>query len=428
MSTTTSENNDTSFQVKCELRACARPHVMRVTVPKAQVQNRLDTVWAHTVPSIPSKAKRGFRDDSPAFRAHWEAQPKGLTQLYNNVWRDALHQGAATHRRFILDLVTLNATVSGDDYIVDAEVYFSPPVTFTNVPPERLQAEVYSLHPKFIGRQVDEVFADLIKKERRWAELSPPNTITGGKVDLIIVAEKAGKPWPEGSGTHSDLALIEGRVFPQELYEAILGKKSGDEFEVDCPALPANYGRDAGKSAKMKVKIARAYTPVPETDEAVIERLGLGSLDALRAKTEEQIKESMLSAREGNKVSIALHKLRTTSSMEPIPTRWLNGRVSLEIEGLLASNKGKSPDEVARIFGLTDLKALRHTIATQISDALREELTVLAYATLLGYADFTTTFEKALQKAHEFFISRIDIVEVDPISVREPQDQVSKPA
>lgn len=414
-------------KTKCVIQAFATPYLLQLEIPDADVRPQLNERWAEVLKTLPAAASKGFRADSDAFRVHYE-QKIGVGKIYANVWQDAINQGASQKKHFILDITGMNVAATPSGFKVVSEVFFLPEITFNEgLSLDKVPVEVYSLHPDFIGMQVDEHLANVLKKHNRF-EVSLDAVKEGWKVNFESAAEIDGKVWAAASGTMKDIDIAPGTTHPHELYEALLGKKAGDEFDVVSEKLPKPYGPNAGKRFTAKIKVSEVLAPVVEADEEKIKRAGFQSLEQAKQVLGKQVRDNMIRAREDSEYNLAMHHLRGHSDMGPVPTPWLRTRAQEEIETLFEQHKNKTEKETLALYGVKTRGDLFAQFAGQITDAIREEATLLAFADKHGKADFSLTVEQNTTQARVLLKGKLEITEVEPLALKAKRAVAEKAA
>lgn len=405
-------------KTKCTIQPYATPYAVLLEIPQEDVQARLDKAWALIAPRIPASAMTGFRPGSEAFRAHWENK-QGLFAVYREQWLDVIFEAAATQQSmFVLDVTGCGVARTEGGYRLSAEIFRTPAVQFRGEVPEKVEIEVYSLHPDFIAKHTDQYIAAIVAQHEKREPIAGP-IIDGVKVRVVVDAKIDGQPWTVGSGPQY-LDVAPDKVFPEELYKALIGKSIGDEFDVVCESLPNIYHKDAKKRMESHVKVEEILYKTTETIEEMFARANLGTVEEMRKQVSEKVKAQMLKQREENKMDLALHQLRSMSTMGIIPTKWLKSRAEDEYMSLLARHKGKTEREVLQAHGLATKGDIVQRYVAEVADHLRDELTTLAFADHHGQTDYAAGLQKNLVKAKEFLKERLVIKEVEPLSVRKP--------
>jgi len=415
MQMTTLNPNTPKKTTSVTIQAQATPYMVRLEIPQEQISESLVECWEKKKPTLTPKDWAGFRPGSDAARPIWEERV-GLTNAYQPVWLNAISQGVATNKKFVLDVQEVAATRDKDVFIVAAVVFLMPEVKIAENF-DKIPIELYSLHPSLIAKAVDEKIDNLVASHEVYATEDGGVVATGTRVKVSISAVLDGKPWPAGTVENKHFDIRPNTIFPEELGMGLIGKKAGDEFVVTCDHLPNIYGADAGKRFEGLVTVYEIQTKVSETRDAIFVRAGYESENQARSVLSVEVERNMREAQEGTKYELGMHFLRTHSTMDPVPMHWLRARATEEYKLLQDRFPGKTEEEILSLCGVSKSLDLTRRFMAQVADLLRDELTVLAFAAGHGKCDYTQSVTKNFEVAKEFMYSCFDVTEIEPLLV-----------
>ncbi|HZR46626.1 MAG TPA: trigger factor [Candidatus Manganitrophaceae bacterium] len=119
-----------------------------------------------------------------------------------------------------------------------------------------------------------------------------------------------GKPVQQGKAEGYTLQVGSNTFFP-EFESSLLGKKKGEQFEVDVP-FPDDYQNKeiAGKRVHFKIHLKEVKTKIlPELDDELAKDIGLPSLAELKDKIKNTMLEQRTSQQEHDQKNILIKKL-----------------------------------------------------------------------------------------------------------------------
>jgi len=119
-----------------------------------------------------------------------------------------------------------------------------------------------------------------------------------------------GKPVNQGKAEGYTLQ-IGSNTFPSEFESSLIGKKKGDQVEVDVP-YPADYANKeiAGKSVRFKIAVKEVKNKVlPPLDDELAKDIGLGSLAELKEKIKNTLLEQRTAQQEHDQKNVIMKKL-----------------------------------------------------------------------------------------------------------------------
>jgi hypothetical protein len=402
------------------LQPQATPYILQAEVPFVDVEVALKEEWDKAKAQIPAKEWAGYRIGTDAYRSVWEKK-LGLFNAYRPVWIHMLDRAAASHKKFVLDYqeMTVVEDAARKVYKLGAVIHFVPGACFDkSVNLDEIPVEVYSMHPTLIENGVKAKVEQAIEQQGKFT-LSDTPVAEGNEVLVDIEASLDGKPWKNGSVSKRRIRAHRNRMFPRELFDALIDKKAGDKFEVECKALPQMYGPDAGRHFTASVSLLEVCVPVGETADEFAKRIGYaGGEEEMKNVFREEVKKSMEENREKTISELSLHYLRSNSLLDPVPFNWLRERARGEYKRLLERNTGKSEREVLVAAGANKPSELIASYMAQVADFMRDEAVILSYGVLHGQVDYDLDIGANFEKIREFIKTKIKIVEVEPLSAK----------
>jgi trigger factor len=180
----------------------------------------------------------------------------------------------------------------GDD--LDIEIKYErlpeiPEIDFSTIELERLTVAVED-------GAVDEALENLAKSAQNF-EAKEGAAEDGDQVTLDFVGKIDGEAFEGGSAEDFPLVLGSGSFIPG-FEEQLVGVSAGDEKDVEV-SFPEEYGAAhlAGKAAVFSCAIKEVKAPAPAPiDDALAERFGMESLEALKGQVRERLAEEYKSA------------------------------------------------------------------------------------------------------------------------------------
>lgn len=409
-------------QTKATFQAQATPWMIKLAIPREDIIDDLNAIWEAEKKNIKPAQWRGFRPGSDAIRPKWE-HDRTLEQLYLPAWSEALRVAAASQKQYILDINQLSVVYdeSATSYNLVAIVYYMPKIHYTKEITE-IPVEIYELTPELVNVSVENQIARMVVSQQKFHPVEK-ELAEGDKVVIKMETQLDGKPWPQGSNDSARATVKPGNIRPDELRMALIGKKKGDVFTVECPALNSDWGQNKDKAWKCTVSIKDTLALVDEPRDEYFKRVGYDSEEAARASIGKEALEQMEEAREGNKKQIALHHLRMNSTAEPIPMGFLRTQAAIQYEATRKQDAKLSDADFHRKFGVKDKNSLIANLIPQIADKIRDEIAVLGLAEAAGKLDFSKPSEENYVEAEKFFFESWKVSEVKPLSERPPVEQ-----
>ncbi|KAF0346243.1 trigger factor [Pediococcus acidilactici] len=194
--------------------------------------------------------------------------------------------------------------------------------------------------------------AELVLKEGKPAEKGDTVTIDfDGSID--------GVPFDGGKATNYDLELGSNSFIPG-FEDQLIGHNTDDDVDVKV-TFPEDYQAEElqGKEALFKVKIHEIKTKeLPELDDEFAKDVGedVDSLEELKAKTKDQIKERKIQAADEAKESEAIQAAVDNAEIKEIPEAMLREDVDRQVNQYLANmqQQGISPDMYFQLTGSSE--------------------------------------------------------------------------
>jgi trigger factor len=259
--------------------------VLGVTVPAADLTTKLDAKIREMAPQMKLK---GFRPGKvpPAHVRRMFGR-----DLMREIVQDALKEGSeqalsdaklrAASSPELKMISDAEKVVAGqEDLAFDIELEVMPDFTPVDVSSLQLTRPVYE--PS--DADVDAELKSLAEQSRTYGDRAEGDAgQDGDQLTIDFVGRVDGTPFEGGSAEDMELTLGSGRFIPG-FEEQLLGAKAGETRTLNV-TFPEQYqaAHLAGKAAEFEVTVKAVRSPQEAAvDEALAERLGLGTLDALR--------------------------------------------------------------------------------------------------------------------------------------------------
>jgi trigger factor len=205
--------------------------------------------------------------------------------------------------------------------------------------------------------EVEEAVQVLAQQQRTY-EPRTGKAVKAADGDMVVadfVGRIDGEAFQGGSAEDSQIIIGSGQFIPG-FEEQLIGAKAGAKVTVNV-TFPEDYGVDTlkGKAAEFEVTIKDVRAPVESVvDDAFAEKMGLGSLEALRAAVKAQIEQSYAN-QSRFKLKRALLDVLDTAHDFPLPPRmveaefaaiWQQVQTDKAQGGLPDEDAGKSEDDL----------------------------------------------------------------------------------
>ena len=187
-------------------------------------------------------------------------------------------------------------------------------------------------------------------------------TVKSKKGDMLTVdyiGRIDGEEFDGGKGEKVDIVLGSGTFIPG-FEDQLIGAKTDEEVKVEV-TFPEEYGAKdlAGKNAVFDVTVAEVKEPEKvEIDDELAKKMGLDSLDDLKARLKERIEEDYKQLSRGHLKRALLDKLDEAHDFE-LP----NGMVDSEFEQIWQQVEAAERDEEDKDKSDDELKAEYRKIA-----------------------------------------------------------------
>jgi trigger factor len=174
--------------------------------------------------------------------------------------------------------------------------------------------------------EVAEMMAELAEQNRTY-ETKTGKSVKAADGDMVIadfIGRIDGEAFQGGSAEDAQIVIGSSQFIPG-FEEQLIGAATGDSVTVKV-SFPDDYGVDylKGKAAEFEVTVKDVRAPVQTTvDDAFAEKLGLGSLDALKTAVRGQI-EQRYGSQSRFKLKRALLDALDTQHDFPLPPRMVD--------------------------------------------------------------------------------------------------------
>lgn len=181
-----------------------------------------------------------------------------------------------------------------------------------------------------------------VAEERATYESSDEPVQTGDLVTIDYTVEGE-----EQEATDAVLKVGSG-PYPQDFFEGLIGKRKGDEAEIEASFPEEMQSPFAGRKPRFSIKIKEVKKRrLPAIDDEFAKDMGFESLEQLKGK----VRENMLSAKSRSadmaKQREILDRLLESHTFE-VPESMLQAEISLLINDIRAGGKDTRSDEELR--------------------------------------------------------------------------------
>lgn len=243
----------------------------------------------------------------------------------------------------------------GEPWVLSAIVTVKPEVKLG----EYKGVKVIKQSTRVTSKEVDE---EIEKKREQQAELVLKEGKPAEKGDTVTIdfdGSIDGVPFDGGKATNYDLELGSNSFIPG-FEDQLIGHNTDDDVDVKV-TFPEDYQAEElqGKEALFKVKIHEIKTKeLPELDDEFAKDVGedVDSLEELKAKTKDQIKERKIQAADEAKESEAIQAAVDNAEIKEIPEAMLREDVDRQVNQYLANmqQQGISPDMYFQLTGSSE--------------------------------------------------------------------------
>lgn len=243
----------------------------------------------------------------------------------------------------------------GEPWVLSAIVTVKPEVKLG----EYKGVKVIKQSTRVTSKEVDE---EIEKKREQQAELVLKEGKPAEKGDTVTIdfdGSIDGVPFDGGKATNYDLELGSNSFIPG-FEDQLIGHNTDDDVDVKV-TFPEDYQAEElqGKEALFKVKIHEVKTKeLPELDDEFAKDVDedVDSLEELKAKTKDQIKERKIQAADEAKESEAIQAAVDNAEIKEIPEAMLREDVDRQVNQYLANmqQQGISPDMYFQLTGSSE--------------------------------------------------------------------------
>lgn len=178
-------------------------------------------------------------------------------------------------------------------------------------------------------------------------------------------------------GTANDYAVevAEGRFIPG-FVEAMVGMKAGDSKVADLQ-FPEDYPNAelAGKAVQFEISVKEVkHRELPALDEELAKAVGADSVDALKSRIREQLRQELEESREFELRKQLLEKVVATSEME-VPESMVEREVNFLLNQY-ANNLAQQGIDPNRVFTQENIQQWRENSREEASKRIRTSLTL----------------------------------------------------
>ena len=332
--------------------------VIGVTVPAQDLNSKLDKKIAEVTPTLRLK---GFRPGKvPAGHVRKLYGKDLMREIVQDALNESSQQALTDAKLRPASSPDLKMTsdpervVAGqEDLAFDIEVEVMPEFDPVDVTSLELTRSVYQ--PS--DADVDAELQSLAEQSRTYKAKTAKTAKAANDDQLLMdfVGRLDGEVFEGGSGEDMELVLGSGRFIPG-FEEQLVGAKAGESRNVSV-TFPEDYQAKnlAGRAAEFEVTVKEVRSPVAAAvDESLAERLGLGTLEALREAVSRNLGEQYSAASRFKLKRALLDELDRAHDF-PLPPRmveaefeviWNQVHADLHAGRLSPEDQGKSHDEL----------------------------------------------------------------------------------
>lgn len=393
----------------------ATPRSVELRLSKSDVEPLLAAHWAKAKAAMTEAEWSGFRIGSDSYRPNWEKKKGGFVEAYRPVWAHLIDAACRHNRTFLIHLSTVAVADRGDKYLLQSMLYTAPKVEFTE-PMGDIPVELYEIHDTLIQRTVDARLEDVRLATATWNPVDQFPVI-GNKVRLTIQASLDGAPAPDWCITNQEFVLANGKLHPDMLVQAIVGKAVGVSFPFEC-VLPPIYRDFAGKKYEAIVTIVQVFAREDLADPLLAKARGFDTFDEYVASIRSTVVAEMTENRENTRQHLAIHHLRSRAKYEPLPVIWIKTQATRQWELVVNSLRPKTETQVIEEQHLGSREAAIARLAQDIGDEFRDNLAVVSWGIAVGATDFALSFDDNVVAVRAKMMDRVVVKEVVPLSAR----------
>lgn len=190
---------------------------------------------------------------------------------------------------------------------------------------------------------VDKTIERIRDQNKTWESVERESR-DGDQAVVDYVGRIDGEAFEGGSGDDIEVNLGEQQFLP-DLERALVGRKAGEEFDVDV-SFPDDYGAKdlAGKTANFEVTVKEIKEPKPaEIDDAFLQQMGVeeGGVDELKSKVRESLEQE---ARHAADTRVKTQTMDALHSANPIDVP--ESMVAQEIERMRKEAMQRMPEQM----------------------------------------------------------------------------------
>lgn len=241
--------------------------------------------------------------------------------------------------------VTFEKTAPHNDIVYRATVSLLPTVSL----PDFSKISVSVTEPTVASTEIDAVLADL-QKMHAIAVAAPEGAAAGAHDQVTVDLDLLDGLVPlEGGQARGHVVHLDEPYYVSGFTEKIMGAHVGDALEFSLPFPKEHYQKIyAGKTITFKVKVLKIETrELPPIDEAFATRMGVASVDALRAQIEKNLLDDhQHRAQEAAEIDM-LKQVVAAATFEEIPDVMIESERHKMLQELASSlqRHGISPDQ-----------------------------------------------------------------------------------
>ena len=241
----------------------------------------------------------------------------------------------------------------GADFNFEISLEIMPDFDLTNPKNFRLTRPVASVG----DHQIQDSLNELAEQSKTYKlKEQSESAVEGDKLVINFSGKVAGETFEGGSAEGSELVLGSGQFIPG-FEDQLIGTKTGDQVEVRV-TFPENYQNKnlAGKDAVFDTKVCEVQAAQEALlDDALAERLGMPSLNALKNAVKTRLEQEHTQASRAKVKRVLLDQLDEAHQGVALPDKmveqefnqiWTEVKSAIEKDELDDDDKNKTEDQL----------------------------------------------------------------------------------
>lgn len=218
------------------------------------------------------------------------------------------------------------AALAGQDLVFDAAFEVYPAIELKDLEKIEVVKPVASVADEDVAQMLE----TLRKQQANWVETDAAADKTS-RVNIDFLGTIDGEAFEGGKAEGFSLAMDQNRMIPG-FEDGIVGKKAGDEFEIDV-TFPEEYHAEnlKGKAAKFAIKLNKVEAQeLPELTEDFIKLFGIedGDVEKLKAEVRKNMERELKQAVKNNIKEQAINGLLENNDID-VPAALIDQEINV---------------------------------------------------------------------------------------------------